>query len=59
VCDLHRTRGGDEERRFFGLASKLVVMVVQWFGIKITVMISWFKPQNQGGEVYRFAPQNR
>jgi hypothetical protein len=59
VCDLHRTRGGDEERRFFGLASKSVVIVVQWFGIKITVTISWFKPQNQGEEVYRFVPQNR
>jgi hypothetical protein len=29
VCDLHRTHGGDEEREFFGLASKPVVTVCQ------------------------------
>jgi hypothetical protein len=48
VCDPHRTCGGDEKRGFPGLASKLVVMVCQWFGLKTTVMISWFGPQNQG-----------
>jgi hypothetical protein len=48
VYDLHRTRGGDEECVFFGLASKPVVMVCQWFCLKTTVMVSWFGPQNQG-----------
>jgi hypothetical protein len=48
VCDLHRTRGEDKKHGFPGLASKLVVMVCQWFGLKTTVMISWFEPQNQG-----------
>jgi hypothetical protein len=46
-CDLHRTRGGDEKHKFSSLASKLVVMICQWFGIKTTVMISWFGPRNQ------------
>jgi hypothetical protein len=48
VCDPHRTRGGDEERGFFGLASKLMATICQWFGLKTTVMVSWFGPQNQG-----------
>jgi hypothetical protein len=29
VCDLHRTRGGEEERRFSSLSSKPVVTVYQ------------------------------
>jgi hypothetical protein len=37
VCDPHRTRGGDEEREFPGLASKSMVMVCQWFGLKTKV----------------------
>jgi hypothetical protein len=48
VCDLYRTRGGDEKRGFFSLASKLVVIVCQWFGLKTTTTVSWFGPQNQG-----------
>jgi hypothetical protein len=48
VCDPHHTRGEDEERKFSGLASKLVTMVCQLFGIKTTVIVSWFGPQNQG-----------
>jgi hypothetical protein len=48
VCDLHHTRGGDEKRRFFGLASKSVVTLCQWFGLKTTMTASWFGPQNQG-----------
>jgi hypothetical protein len=47
VCDLHRTRGGDEEHEFSGLASKSVAMVCQWFIRKSTVTVSWFGPQNQ------------
>jgi hypothetical protein len=39
VCNLHRTRGGDEKRRFSGLASKPVATVCQWFGLKITAMV--------------------
>jgi hypothetical protein len=42
VCEPHRTRGGDEKRRFFGLASKPVATVCQWFGLKTTMTISWF-----------------
>jgi hypothetical protein len=44
VCDPHRTRGEDEKSGFSGLASKLVAIVCQWFGLKITVMVSWFGP---------------
>jgi hypothetical protein len=47
VCDPHHKRGGDEKRGFPGLASKPVVMVCQWFGLKTTMMVSWFGPQNQ------------
>jgi hypothetical protein len=35
VCGLHRARG-DEERGFFGLASKPRSTVCQWFGVKTT-----------------------
>jgi hypothetical protein len=48
VCNPHRTRGEDEKHGFFGLASKLVVKVCQWFGLKTTLAVSWFAPQNQG-----------
>jgi hypothetical protein len=37
--DSHCTRGGDEKHEFSGLASKLVVTVCQWFGLKTTTMI--------------------
>jgi hypothetical protein len=43
-----RARERDEKHGFSGLASKLVVMVCQWFGLKTTTMVSWFGPQNQG-----------
>jgi hypothetical protein len=46
VCDPHHTRGGDEKHGFPGLASKLVATVCQWFGLKITVTVSLFEPQN-------------
>jgi hypothetical protein len=57
VCDPHRTRGGDEKRRFSGLASKPVVTVSyfrpqiqsRWFsdlGLKITATVCRFAPQN-------------
>jgi hypothetical protein len=46
--DPHHTRGGDEKRGVFGLASKPVAMVWQWFGPKTTATVSWFGPQNQG-----------
>jgi hypothetical protein len=70
VYDPHRTRGGDEKRRFSGLASKPVVTVCQWFGLRTTTTVSWFGPQNQGrwfGElglkitmtVSWFGPQNQ
>jgi hypothetical protein len=48
VCDPHCTCGGDEKRRFSNLALKSVVIVCQWFGLKTTVMVSWFGSQNQG-----------
>jgi hypothetical protein len=48
VCDPYHTHGGDEKREFSSLASKSVAMVCQWFGIKTTMTISWFEPQNQG-----------
>jgi hypothetical protein len=69
VYDPHHTHGGDEKHEFSILASKPTTMV-WWFdlsklllrfgdlGLKITTMISWFRPQNQGEEIYRFAPQN-
>jgi hypothetical protein len=56
VCDLHRTREGDEKSGVSGLASKSVAtvcqwfvlkttaMVCQWFGLKTTTMVSWFGP---------------
>jgi hypothetical protein len=46
VCDPHRTRGRDEKRGFFGLVSKPVATVCQWFGLKTTMTVSWFGPQN-------------
>jgi hypothetical protein len=65
----HRTRGGDENHEFSGLASKSMAMVCQLFGLKTTMMVSWFGPQNQGrrfgdsglkitATVSWFAPQN-
>jgi hypothetical protein len=48
MCDPHHIRRGDEKRGFSSLASKPVVMVCQWFGLKTTVTVSWFGPQNQG-----------
>jgi hypothetical protein len=39
VCDLHRTRGGDEKRGVSSLASKLVVIVCQWFDLKTTATV--------------------
>jgi hypothetical protein len=47
VCNPHHTHVGDEKREFSDLASKLVVMVCQWFDLKITTTVSWFRPQNQ------------
>jgi hypothetical protein len=47
MYDSHHTRGGDEKRGVFGLASKPVAMVWQWFGPKITATVSWFGPQNR------------
>jgi hypothetical protein len=41
-------RGRDEKRGFSGLASKPVVTVCQCFGLKTTMTVSWFAPQNQG-----------
>jgi hypothetical protein len=38
----------DREVGFFDLASKLVVTVCQWFGLKTIATIYWFGPQNQG-----------
>jgi hypothetical protein len=35
VCGLHRARG-DEEREFFGCASKPKSTICQWFGLKTT-----------------------
>jgi hypothetical protein len=48
VCDPHHTHGGHKKRGFPGLASKPVAMVCQWLGLKITTIVSWFGPQNQG-----------
>jgi hypothetical protein len=45
---MHHTRGGDGKRGFPGLASKPVAMVYQCFDLKTTVMIFWFRSQNQG-----------
>jgi hypothetical protein len=39
VCDPHRTRGGDKKRRFSSLASKPLVTVCQWFGLKTTATV--------------------
>jgi hypothetical protein len=44
VCDLYRTREGDEKSGVSGLASKSMAMVCQWFGLKTTTMVSWFGP---------------
>jgi hypothetical protein len=40
----------DETRStsFFALASKSEAAICQWFGLKITVTVSCFGPQNQG-----------
>jgi hypothetical protein len=70
VCDPYRTCEGDKKRGFFGLASKPVVTVCQWFGLKTTMRVSWFGPQNQGRQfgdfdlkiiaiVFLFGPQNQ
>jgi hypothetical protein len=48
MCDSHHTHVGEEKHGFASLASKLVVMVCQWFGLKTTATVSWFGPQNQG-----------
>jgi hypothetical protein len=48
VSDSHCTRGGDEKREFTDLASKLVVTICQWFGLKTTTTISWFVTPNYG-----------
>jgi hypothetical protein len=47
MCDPNRTYGGDEKRKFFGLASKLVATVCQLFCIKTAAIVFWFVPQNQ------------
>jgi hypothetical protein len=69
VCSLHRARG-DGEHEFLGLtsiprstvspdlASKLTATVCD-LGIKITVTVSWFEPQNQAGYSLSVVPQNR
>jgi hypothetical protein len=70
VCDPHHTRGGDEKRGFSGVASKPVATGCQWFGLKTTMMVSWFGPQNQSRrfgnlgleittKVSWFVPQNQ
>jgi hypothetical protein len=46
MCDPHRIGGGDEKREFSGLASESVATVCQRFGLKTTVIFSWFDPQN-------------
>jgi hypothetical protein len=48
MCDPHRTYGGDEKCWFPDLASKPVVMVYRWFGLKTITTVSSFVPQNQG-----------
>jgi hypothetical protein len=68
MCDLHCAQG-DEDRRFLGLASKPRSTISRfgpqnrqlWFGdlgLKITVTVSWFVPQNQAGDILSVAPQN-
>jgi hypothetical protein len=47
MCDMHCTCGGDEKRGFSSLASKPVVMVCEWFGLKTTMTVPWFWPQNK------------
>jgi hypothetical protein len=47
VCDPHHTHGRDEKRGFPDLASKLVAIVCEWFGLKTTATVPWFGPQNQ------------
>jgi hypothetical protein len=46
VCGLHRAHG-DDERGFFGWASKPRLTVCQWFGLKTIETVS-----------HRFGPQN-
>jgi hypothetical protein len=48
VCDPYHTHDGDEKCGFPDLASKPVVMICQWFGLKTTTTVSWFGPKNQG-----------
>jgi hypothetical protein len=48
MCDLYRTRGGDEKCGFPDLASKPVATVCRWFDLKTTTKVFWFGPQNQG-----------
>jgi hypothetical protein len=70
VYDPHHTHGGDEKCGFSTLASKLMAMVCRWFGLKTTVMVSWFGLQNLGWRfgnlglkitttVFWFGPQNQ
>jgi hypothetical protein len=70
VCYPHCTHGGDMKHGFSGLATKPVVMVCQWFYLKTTTTVSWFRPQNQGRQfgdlvfkiiatVSCFVPQNQ
>jgi hypothetical protein len=40
MCDPHHTHGGDKNCRFSSLASKLVAMVCQWFGLKTNATVS-------------------
>jgi hypothetical protein len=47
VCDPYHTHGGDKKCGFPGLASKLVVMVCQWFGLKTIATVFMYGPQNQ------------
>jgi hypothetical protein len=49
VCNPYRTRGGDEKHGFSSLASKLVAMVCQLYGLKNIVTISLFWSQNKVG----------
>jgi hypothetical protein len=46
VCDSHHTHERDKKREVSGLASKPIVTVYQWFGIKTTATVSWFVFQN-------------
>jgi hypothetical protein len=57
VCNPHRTHGADEKHGFSDLASKRWQQVGD-LGLKSTVMVFSFGPQNQEEEVCRFPPQN-